>query len=202
MINISTTAIHRFQNVSRYYHNLRKGNWGHGEGWAVGAAVHPHLGRPGTALRCQSFWTSEMVHICECTGTRTSRFVPKEWESQSLRETTWWLVAWCIESHSIYIYTHGISILNIYVRLHSIPFYPVQSIQASIKLPYLIWSNLIQLYPVLPLLSFPFLSFHVFSFSYLLSPPFTFSNPIYSPIIYPPIHLSIHQPIKPASQSL
>jgi hypothetical protein len=117
----------------------------------------------------------------------------------SLRETTWWLVAWCIESHNIYIYiyTHGISILNISVRLNSIPFYPVQSIQASIKLPYLIWSNLIQLYHVLPLLSFPFLSF-----SYLLSPSFTFSNPIYSPIIYPPIHLSIHQPIKSVSQSL
>ena len=191
MINLSTTAIHRFQNVSRYYHNLRKGNWGHGEGWAVGAAVHPHLGRPGTALRCQSFWTSEMVHICECTGT--SRFVPKEWESQSLRETTWWLVAWCIESHNIYIYTHGISILNISVRLNSIPFYPVQSIQASIKLPYLIWPNLIQLYPVLPLLSFPFLFLPSFTF---------FSNPIYSPIIYPPIHLSIPQPIKSVSQSL
>ena len=86
----------------------------------------------------------------------------------------------------LYLYMHyGISIL--YITFASILFHSMLSdkIQASIKLPpYLIWSNLIHL--VLPFLSFPFLSF-----SNLLSSSFT--SYLFT---YPPIYLSIHQPIK------
>ena len=55
-----------------WYQNLRKGNWGHGEGWGVGAAVHPHFRRPGTAphwpresLDVGSLWNAKEKFACE-----------------------------------------------------------------------------------------------------------------------------------------